>query len=105
MASERSNTKDYARSSIKQGLRGLIIGEFDILTTGNALKCILSQSKGGDRKIFCSLRSQGVSINSFASRPRKALGGPGSKTLPVHIAPLANKYAMKMTGVHIALAK
>ena len=43
-----------------RGLKGLIIGEFDIWTEGNALKCILSQSKGGDRIIFCSPRSQGA---------------------------------------------
>ena len=49
---------------------------FDIWTAGNALKCILSQSIGGDRKIPCSLRSQGASIHRFASGPRKALGGP-----------------------------
>ena len=39
-----------------RGLRGLINEHFDILTTGNALKCIFSQSKGRDRKIFCSNR-------------------------------------------------
>ena len=35
---------------------------FDILTT---LKCILSHSKQGDRKIFCSFRSQGASIHGL----------------------------------------
>ena len=28
-----------------------------------------------------------------------------TKTLPVHIAPFSNRYAMKTIGVHIALAK
>ena len=36
---------------------------FEISTAGNALKCILSQSKGGNRKIFCSLRLQGAPIH------------------------------------------
>ena len=48
-----------------------------ILTLGNALKCVLSQSKEDDRNIFCSLRLQGALIHSFAPGPQKALSGPG----------------------------
>ena len=48
-------------------LRGLIIEDFNNLTARNALKCILSQSEGRNRKMFCSLRSQGGLIFSVLS--------------------------------------
>ena len=35
----------------------------DIITAGNALKCILSQSNGRGQKMFCSFRSQGASFS------------------------------------------
>ena len=55
---------------------------FDIKTAGNALKYILSQSKGGDRKIFLLA---GASIHSFAPGPPKALGGPVDITENVEV--------------------
>ena len=48
---------------------------FIILTVGNALKCILSQSKGRGRNIFCF---QGASFRSFVPGPPKSLSGPAS---------------------------
>ena len=51
------------------GPRGFIIDNFDILTAGSALKCIFSQSKRHDQKLFCALLSQ-------VPRPQKALGDP-----------------------------
>ena len=67
--------------TLPQGLRvkgASQFENFDILTTGNAMRCILSQSKGGNRKKF-SVRfaRRGASIHNFAPGPRKALGGPG----------------------------
>ena len=49
-----------------------------ILTTGNALKCILGQSKGGNRKIFCSLRSQGGLDSQFCPWASKSSRRPCS---------------------------
>ena len=41
----------------------------------NALKCILSQSKGGGSKNFLLASLAGASIPSFTPLPRKLLGG------------------------------
>ena len=49
-----------------KGLRGFIIIGFRHLTTGNALKCILSQSKGNNQQNFCS---QVASFCSFVPGP------------------------------------
>ena len=58
-----------------QGLRGLIIEDVSILTTGDALKHILSQSKGRNRESFLLASLVGGLIHSFAPGPPKALGG------------------------------
>ena len=47
-----------------------------ILTTGNALKWVLSQCKGGNRKIFCSLRSQGGLDSRFCPWASKSSRRP-----------------------------
>ena len=58
-----------------QGLRGLITEDFNILTAGNALKCIQSQSKGRDRKQICARSFKvGASFCSFVPGPPETLG-------------------------------
>ena len=64
-----------------QGLRGLII--FDILTTGNALKCIFCQSKGRDLKNLLLASPPGPHC---AVCLQKALGSPEhDKSLVNHL--------------------
>ena len=57
-----------------QGLTGFFTDDFNISTAGQALKGILSQSKGRGRKKFVLSRSQGSSFRGFVSEPPKALG-------------------------------
>ena len=61
-----------------KGLRGFIIIGFRHLTTGNALKCILSQSKGNNQQNFCS---QVASFCSFVPGPQKYPGGPRTRSI------------------------
>ena len=61
-----------------QGVRGLIIEDFSILSAENALKCILSQSKGHDQKILLLASLAGASAPSFVPGSPEVLFGPGA---------------------------
>ena len=61
-----------------QRLRGLKLKIVDILTAGNALNCIVSQSKGRDlKKFLLASLAGGPHFAFFVPRSRKALGCPG----------------------------
>ena len=59
-----------------QGLRGLTIEDFNILTAGNALNGFSANLKGLIEKFPCRFACRGASFHSFVPGPPKALGGP-----------------------------